>query len=90
MRNTLYICIIRIGTIMTLPIQALGHNPSYERNARPINFFANPEVIPAVGAVTQKPYAQYAQYDNALEGGHNATNQYVNSRVGYCNTLGVG
>ena len=53
MRNTLYICIIRIGTIMTLPIQALGHNPSYERNARPINFFANPEVIPAVGAVTQ-------------------------------------
>ena len=32
----------------------------------------------------------YAEHDRALEQGHNGSNQYVNKRVGYCNTLGIG
>ena len=71
-------------------IPALGHNPSYEREARPVNFFVNPGTIPPVGTPTAPSYAQYSQYDNALEGGHNGANQFVNNRVGYCNTLGIG
>lgn len=31
------------------PISAIGQNPSYERNARKINFFANPQVMQPVG-----------------------------------------
>jgi len=27
------------------PVNFLNQNPSYERNARPVNFFKNPEVL---------------------------------------------
>ena len=67
---------------MTPPITAIGYNPSYERDARPVNFFAQPKAIQAVGTVTQLPYAQYAQYDNALEGGHSGASQRMN-QAGY-------
>ena len=40
---------------MTLPIGAIGQNPSYERNARKINFFANPQAIPPVGTPPADP-----------------------------------
>ena len=38
---------------MTLPIQAFGNNPSYERNARPVNFFVNPAAIPPLAGGTE-------------------------------------
>ena len=79
MWNTLYICIIIIGTIMTLPIQALGHNPSYERNARPINFFAQPGAIPplvgggneptGIAAINGEITPTYAQQDTSYTNG---------------------
>ncbi len=31
---------------MTIPVNFLKENPSYERNARPVNFFVNPTAIP--------------------------------------------
>ena len=79
MKETLYICIIKIGTIKTLPIQALGHNPSYERNARPVNFFANPGAIPpllgggteqtGISAINCEITPTYAQQDTSHTNG---------------------
>ena len=31
---------------MTIPVKFLNQNPSYERNARPVNFFVDPTAIP--------------------------------------------
>ena len=61
-----------------LPINPLGHNPSYERNARPVNFFAQPAAIPPlVGAEPQSGVAAingeitptYAQQDSSYTNG---------------------
>ena len=53
-----------------LPVNVIGQNPSYERQARPVNFFANPSVIPTVGTPVERTNSQYSQYDNSLEHGY--------------------
>ena len=72
-------------------IAAIGHNPSYERNARPANFFVQPGTIPPAGTPSPVPYAQYAQYDNMLESGHSGAAQRMNQAgySGYNNVICV-
>ena len=63
-----------------LPVHAIGQEPSYERQARPVNFFANPGVIPPVGTPVERSGGQYSQYDNALEHGYNG-GQYKDGAI---------
>ena len=63
-----------------IPVYAIGQNPSYERQARPVNFFAKPSAISTVGTSVERTNGQYSQYDNSLEHGYGGV-QYRDGAV---------
>jgi len=71
------------------PVNFLNQNPSYERNARPVNFFANPTAIPPLPGESNGSESLFSSNTVGLHGNYSAGDSvYIAAQAGY--SAGIG